>query len=773
MPADTTPSDAIIHLCAGGVSVLLDARDADLPRIVHWGAGLGPLTDQDATAACDAAIPVVGSNNPERPPRVAILPEHHTGWTGRPGISGSFAAAFQRRCRAVGARTPAPGGETFAAVDWSPRFRGTSLTVDGRPVHGYAEFGAAMLVLDALDDRGWLELRLELELTPQGLLRARARLTNRHAETYTVEDVSLALPVPRCAAELLDFTGRHNLERIPQRRAMPDGIHLRENRRGRTAADSAYVLHLGEPGFGFASGEVWAVHTGWSGNHRHYAERVFTGEQVIGGGEVLLPGEVALKQGGEYETPWIYGSYGDGLDAVAHRFHAFLRAHGPSPERPVTLNVWEAVYFDHDLARLLDLAELAAAMGVERFVLDDGWFGDRRDDRAGLGDWVVSPAVWPGDTLHVLVDRVHELGMEFGLWFEPEMVNLDSDLARAHPEWIMASRDELPVESRFQHVLNLAHPGAYARVAGQMHAVLDEYRIDYIKWDHNRDLIEAGDRTAGGRPVVHRQTQAFYRLLGELRVAYPRLEIESCSSGGARVDLGVLPLVDRVWVSDNSDPHDRQQILPWTAQLVPLEYLGAHVASERSHTTGRRMDLSFRAGTALFGHFGIEWDLTEASDAERDMLSQWISLFKEHRALILGGRFVRVDSADDDVVGHGVVAPDGSEALFSGAVLDSIHLDPPPPLRFPGLESHLRYRVKPLLIGELPSGLHAPAWWGAASDSDRVGSPEYGLHDARRDVSYPGAIFPGDVLTRVGVASPRLHPDQLVLYRLTAVDQFG
>ncbi|SDP80642.1 Melibiase [Arthrobacter sp. ok909] len=240
----------------------------------------------------------------------------------------------------------------------------------------------------------------------------------------------------------------------------------------------------------------------------------------------------------------------------------------------MTLNVWEAVYFDHDEDKLIDLAERAAAIGVERYVLDDGWFGSRRDDTSGLGDWVVSADVWPTG-LHPLVDRVDELGMQFGLWFEPEMVNPDSDVARAHPEWIMAARTALPVESRHQQVLNLGIPEAYEHVKKQILAIVAEYPIDYIKWDHNRDLIEAGNQLDGGRPGVHAQTLAFYALLEEIRSLHPDLEIESCSSGGARVDLGVLEHTDRVWVSDNIDPHDRQTILRWTTQLLPPEYMGS------------------------------------------------------------------------------------------------------------------------------------------------------------------------------------------------------
>lgn len=739
--------DLVLHLSHSGVSVLVDARDGLLPAIVHWGQALDALDGPAARSLCDAVVPVVGSNNPDRPPRVAILPEHHTGWTGRVGVAGSSDGRH-----------------------WSPRFVTTSLTLDGDPVSGFAEAGAASLVVEAVDDAGALGLRLELQLLSSGLLRTRAALTNLAAAPYRVDDVSLCLPIPAEATELLDFTGQHNGERIPQRGPLRDGVHLRENRRGRTAADSAFVLHAGAAGFGFADGRVWGVHTAWSGNHRHYAERVHTGEQVLGGGEVLLPGEITLDAGASYETPWVYGTYGDGLDASARRFHEHLRSHArtPGPDRPVTLNVWEAVYFRHDADELVALADRAAAIGVERFVLDDGWFGGRRHDRAGLGDWVVSPEVWPAG-LHPLVDRVHALGMQFGLWFEPEMVNLDSDLARAHPEWIMAARADLPVESRFQQVLNLGHPGAYAHVRDQLLALLDEYRIDYIKWDHNRDLIEAGDRTSGGRPAVHAQTLAFYRLLRELRDAHPALEIESCSSGGARVDLGVLELVDRVWVSDNSDPHDRQSMFRWTEQLVPPEYLGAHVASDRSHTTGRRMDLSFRAGTAVFGHFGIEWDLAHADERDLRDLSHWIEFYKTRRGLLLGGEVVRIDGTDPRIVAHGVVAHDRSAALFSVAVLDSAHPEPPARLRLRGLDSGRTYRVTPVLLGALPSGLIPPTWWGAPSDAEALAAQEYWDRAERWDVTFPGAAFRGDVLAHAGVASPRLHPDQVVIYDVTAV----
>jgi alpha-galactosidase len=732
----TSEFGALLALEAGGVSVVLDATGGRLPAIVHWGAALPAMDADQAVALVDAAVPQVSTSNGDVARRVAVLPEHHAGWTGRPGLSGSRSGR-----------------------QWSPAFRVTAVLMDGVQVHGFVSGGAARVEFRAADDFALLELTLVVQLLDTGLLRVKATVTNLAEEPYAVDGLTPALPVPADAVELLDFGGRHNQERVPQRTALHTGVHLRENRKGRTGADSAYVLHAGPAGFGFASGRVHAVHTAFSGNHIHYAERASSGECFLGGGELLLPGEIRLGLGESYASPWLYGSFGEGLDEVAHRFHRHLRARPRpvSPQRPVTLNGWEAVYFDHDRERLLDLADRAAEVGVERFVLDDGWFGARRHDRAGLGDWVVSDEVWP-DGLHPLVERVTKLGMQFGLWFEPEMVNPDSDLARAHPEWIMSARPEWPIESRGQQVLNIGIPDAYAHVKGQILALLDKYAISYIKWDHNRDLVEAGNQTDGGRPGVHAQTLAFYRMLDEIRAAHPELEIESCSSGGARVDLEVLERADRVWVSDNIDPHDRQRMLAWTGQLVPPEYLGSHIASGRSHATGRVHDLGFRAGTAIFGHLGIEWDLALASAAEIAELRAWIAFYKEHRELLLTGDLVRMDDLGDGAGGaihlHGVVAPDRSRALFAFAPADSLYPNPAPRLRFRGLDPERAYRVRPVVVGSVPSGLRPPQWWGSPAET----TPP----------AYPGAVFLGAALQHTGVASPVVGPDQVVLFDIEA-----
>jgi alpha-galactosidase len=746
-------ANCVIVLRSEGVSLVLDVMRGQLPAIVHWGADLGALELADVEALILSNIDPGGPNLIDEPVRLAILPEHWTGWVGRPGLSGSRAGRA-----------------------WSPKFTATEVRVDGQPVIStehratLINAGLASVEVEAVDEVAQLQLHITIELTAGGVIRARVDVINNGDDPYVVDDCVIAFPIPQSAREILDFAGHWGKERVPQRRPLNVGVHLREGRKGRTGPDAATLLHVGVPGFSFAEKEIWAVHTAWSGNHTHYAERVFTGLQVIGGGELLLPGEVILQSGQTYATPWIYGAYGRGLDAVARRFHRFLRAREshPAATRPVTLNVWEAVYFNHDLDHLAELAEAAAAIGVERYVLDDGWFGARRNDRAGLGDWTVSPEVWPHG-LHPLVDKVTGLGMEFGLWFEPEMINLDSNTAREHPEWIMATGDRLPVESRHQQVINLGIPECYAYVRDAIFNILAEYKISYIKWDHNRDLIDAGTQP-DGRPGVHEQTLAFYRLVDEIKAAHPGLEIESCSSGGARVDLGVLERTDRIWVSDCIDPLERQQMNCWTSQLVPPELLGSHIASGRSHTTGRVHDLSFRAAIAIFGHLGIEWDLAAATAQELADLREWISFYKANRRLLMGGDSVRVDFPDPTVVAYGILAPDRSNAIYTVAFIGRSEVRLPGRLRLPGLDPHRRYRVRPIVIGRPPSGLNPPPWWGAITS-------EFEPYVERRALGWglpadggAGLVLSGAALASTGVMAADMHPEHAILYQAEALD---
>jgi alpha-galactosidase len=671
-----------VHLRGGGVSVVLDTTGDRLPRIVHWGADVG----EDLADLAAAATPPVARAAPDVRVSLSLLPERSAGHRGRPGLTGDF----------------------------EPALRVTGIEADGRAA-----------AVDATGDG--LALRSELRLSDSGLLELRHALRNEGERAYRLDGLACVLPLPEVATEVLDLTGRWCRERSPQRRRLGHGTWLREGRHGRTGHDATLILAAGTPDFGFRSGEVWAVHLGWSGNHATYAERNADGVAVLGAAELLEPGEVVLQPGETYATPWLYSAYSQsGLDGISAAFHGWLRARPshPARPRPVVLNTWEAVYFDHRLDRLTTLADTAARLGVERFVLDDGWFGARRDDTAGLGDWTVST-----DSFAPLADHVRGLGMEFGVWVEPEMVNPDSDLYRAHPDWVLGT--QLPF--RNQLVLDLSIPGAHAHVRDQLAALLEAYDIAYLKWDHNRDFA--------GR--AHAQTLRAYALLDELRERFPALEIESCSSGGARADLGILARTDRVWASDTNDALERQPIQRWTSLLLPPELIGTHVGPPRAHTTGRTHDLSFRLATALFGHFGIEWDISEAAQEEQAGLAEAIELYKRSRALLHSGTVVRADHPDPAAYVYGVVAPEG--ALFAYVQLDASAAEIPGRARLPGLEPDRRYRVEPVRLAGGPAVQQSqpPGWYEG------------------------GVTLTGRALATAGLQMPILQPEQALLLRLT------
>lgn len=723
-----------VHLRAGGVSALLTTPDQRIPAIAHWGADLGELTRADASAVAQSLESYQVANNLDAPMHVGLLAEPRWGWAGRPGLVGDRQGLAWAPDFSITSATFTPADPDASGTSQAQR----TLT---EPFH---QFGAGRLEWHVSSPEN-VELTLTVELTPEGVLRARSSVTNVGRDGYRLGELAVALPVPSRAQQIMDFAGHWGQERVAQdRKPFTVGLHLREGRKGRTGADAAHMIIAGESGFGFAHGEVWGVHTGFSGNHRTWAEREYTGHRFLGGSELLMPGEIVLDAGEHYTSPWIYGVWGRGMDDQANRLHRWIRSRAQHPRRPrpATLNVWEAVYFDHNLAKLSALAQRAAQIGIERFVLDDGWFGSRRDDTSGLGDWVVSSEVWP-DGLSPLIDQVTELGMEFGLWFEPEMVNLDSDVARAHPDWVLAPDGRTPVSSRFQHVLDLGNPAAYAHVRDQMVEVLKNHQIAYIKWDHNRDVLEAGsslDRTPG----VHRQTLAAYRLMGELKDRFPGLEIESCSSGGARVDLGVLEHTDRFWTSDCIDPAERQEMHRWTQQLVPPELMGSHVASGRSHQTDRLHAVNFRAGTAMWGHFGVEWDLTQASAAEMNELSDWIALYKEHRDLLHHGQVIRVDPVDPNWDVHGVVSKDRSEALFAVVCTGISITDPVGRLTFRGLDPAAAYNATDVTPKAADAAFTPPPWW-----------PQ-------------GSATRGSFFQEVGLHAPELRPDRIRLIHLTA-----
>lgn len=503
------------------------------------------------------------------------------------------------------------------------------------------------------------------------------------------------IPMPDHITKLMSFEGRWSNEFHRNTIDLFLGSVLRENRKGKTSHDSFPGAILHEQYTNESQGECYGFHLGWSGNHRTRIELLPEQRTYIQMGELLMPSEITLQPGEAYTSPTLYCSYSQaGFSSLSNNFHQFVRtqiltAKQQAKPRPVHYNTWEGIYFDHNVDTLKALADRVASLGVERFVLDDGWFKGRRGDYAGLGDWTVDYAIYP-EGLSPIIDHVNSLGMEFGIWFEPEMVNPDSDLYRAHPDWVLQTEGNEQLQFRNQLVLDLTRQEVVDYLFKCIDDILKEYAsIRYIKWDMNRDINHAGN--ALGKPAVSAQTHALYKLIDDLREAHPEVEIESCSSGGARVDYGVLSHTDRVWTSDSNDAIDRLDIQRGCSFFFPSEVMGAHVGPRDCHITGRRVSIEMRAGVSFFGHLGLEMDPRELSEHEMQALSDIIALHKKHRALIHSGELVRLDT-DGNSVDFGIVNSDKSQALYAYNSITETKRTLPKKYRFTGLDAAKTYQ---------------------------------------------------------------------------------
>ncbi|WP_296680642.1 alpha-galactosidase [Novosphingobium sp.] len=699
----------------GCVSLVLSCAKNAPPSIIYWGPRLGRATSADDLTRLTIQQGAHGS------PGTKIVPS----LAHEPGI---------------GLLGPTGIGAHRGGRDWGSVFavRDVRLITNG-------------LELACHDPATRIALDYVFSLDPEtGVLSLAATLTNTADAPLDLTEMATAiLPLPQHIDEIVGFTGRWTGEFQRERFARHAGTYLRENRRGRTSHDSfpGVILCTGETTE--CAGEAYALTLAWSGNHRVRVDTMSDGSFFASLGALLLPGEICLAPGESYVSPVLIAAYADqGFSALSQALHSHVRSAVLTPAmqakpRPVHYNTWEAVYFDHDMGRLKLLADRAAAIGVERFVLDDGWFGSRRDDTSGLGDWIVSPQVYP-EGLGPLVDHVTALGMEMGIWFEPEMVNPDSDLYRAHPDWALRVPGVRQIGYRDQYVLDISRTEVSDYLFGQIDAVLSDYAISYIKWDMNRDLNHPGGHD--GTPRSHAQVGALYALLDRIRAKHPDVEIESCASGGGRTDYGALAHTDRVWTSDSNDAIDRQAIQRGASYFLPLEVLGAHVGPRHCHVTGRKLPMAMRAATALMGHMGLELNLLTEPGHELEELRGAISLYKQYRALLHTGRFFRLDTPSH-ANAVGVVAKDQTAALFSYAYLASNPRVMPGRLRFVGLDPDSSYRLR-LVWPQGWTSVHPP------SISEAL------------DLTEKGALFTGDALMKAGLQLPQARPETVLLFSL-------
>jgi len=500
------------------------------------------------------------------------------------------------------------------------------------------------------------------------------------------------LPALQTGVEMIDVHGKWTREFHLNRTPWSAGIRMRESRTGRSGHEHPPYLILPDLGCTNTQGTALALHYAWSGGHRMVAEELPDGRRQVQFGHAM---GAQTHAGVAFESAQLIAvASRAGLNGIGAVFQDDLLTRvvqwpDPARARPVHYNCWEAIYFNHNLADLSAIADKAAGIGAERFVLDDGWFGRRDNDLTSLGDWTIDRRKWP-QGLHPLIAHVKKLGMTFGLWFEPEMVNPDSDLYRAHPDWALGPVDQ--TLGRHQMVLDMARADVRDYLFDSISAVLTDYDIDYIKWDHNRLL-----------PVVDAaQTTGAYALFDRLREAHPGVEIESCASGGGRIDAGILARTHRVWLSDSLDAVERLRMQHDAALFLPAAITGSHVGAKHSHTTGRVLPMAFRAWVAAQRHFGFEMDLRILTADEEACLRDVTAWWKANRDWMMRATIHLCDSADPAVIAEVQVAGDGGQfVLFAGQAATSVQMLPRP-LRLTGLDAAARYRVALKNAGDTP-----------------------------------------------------------------------
>jgi alpha-galactosidase len=453
------------------------------------------------------------------------------------------------------------------------------------------------------------------------------------------------------------------------------------------------------------NGETIGMNLIYSSNHRELVEtspygkvRVLTGINPATFSWVLAPQD-------RFQTPEAILTYSpDALNGASQNFHHFINNHiirGPWKfrERPVLINNWEATYFKFTEDKLINLAKESANLGIELFVLDDGWFGLRNDDTTSLGDWTVNPKKLPSG-LENLSLEVHRLGMMFGLWVEPEMVSIESQLYKKHPDWMIAIPGRRPSVGRNQYILDLTRPDVRDYLFKQLSDVWHFANVNYIKWDMNRvfsDMYSTNREMKDHGEFFHRYILGLYELLEKLTAAFPNVLFESCASGGNRFDLGMLCYMPQTWTSDNTDALSRLYIQEGTSCGYPLSTMGSHVSDSPNHQTLRRTDLESRFNIAAFGVLGYELDVTKLKGQQKDAIKAQIAFYKAHRALLQYGTFTRVklaNSTSNQVV-WAVASQDKSELL----VLFAQKLNPSNPgsdkLRIEAVDLNAVYEVFP------------------------------------------------------------------------------
>jgi alpha-galactosidase len=559
-----------------------------------------------------------------------------------------------------------------------------------------------------------------------GILRRSADIENRTNAPFTIEQAAAATwNLPRGTDYRLRYlTGRWGAEDTVQEQAVQPGKTVLESRRGTTGAQNNPWFAIDKLSTaGAETGGVWFGALGWSGSWQITVEQDSTEQVRISGGLNSFDFGYRLQKGEHFKTPVFYGGYSnEGIGGASRLMHRFemdsIVPRAPNEAlRPVLYNSWEATEFKVDEAGQMALAEKAASIGVERFVMDDGWFGQRKDDHAGLGDWYVNQEKFPHG-LKPLIDKVHSLHMDFGLWVEPEMVNPDSDLYRKHPDWVLNFTGRPRTEGRNQLVLNLARPDVRAYVFGFLDKLLNENDIAFLKWDYNRNWSEPGWPAVAPedeKKVYVDFINNLYSILAELRAKHPKVEIESCSSGGGRVDLGIMKLTDEFWTSDNTDAYDRLTIQNGFTYAYSPGVMMAWVTDSPTWVNNRTLSLEYRFLSSMQGSLGIGANLNKWAPEDFATATKMVAEYKSIRETVQRGSLYRLitpeHNSEQSVTES--VSRDRAQAVVFAFLHSSTELYPFPRLYLRGLDAQANYRIAAVdgkLAPDTPASASGAYW---------------------------------------------------------------
>lgn len=674
------------YVSAGTMTYAVGVNDNGMLQPLYWGPKLPPNASLPAAVA-----------QPERAsfdPSIATTPLEYPAW----GM-GLFTEAALKANYSNGDRT-------------------SILVYDS------AKVTADTLEIVLKDTAQPLRVHLYYQAYPEGVIARWARVENTGKTPVQLEQAESAtwtLPMypetEKSAYSMNWLTGMWGGEWQLHHETIQAGERVLESRKGSTS-------HRANPWFAIGrtdqttedAGPVWFGELGWSGSWRITVEDTSLHMVKVTGGFNPYDFRYTLQAGQSLETPKFYGGFTEGgqgaASRVLHRFQTDeilpLRQGPGLPPKPraIVYNSWEATEMNFTDQMQMQLAEKAAKLGIERFVVDDGWFGERDDDHRGLGDWYLNKKKFPNG-LKPLIDKVHSLGMDFGIWVEPEMVNPNSDLYRKHPEWAMQMPDRQHTEQRNQLVLNLAREDVKEWTFQWLDKLVSENDIAYLKWDYNRNWSEPGWDDAPGTSAKHRDADAekaiyvtyvknLYEVLDRLRKKHPKLEIESCSGGGGRVDLGILQRTDEVWPSDNTDALDRLDLQYGFSQAYTPQVMVAWT-TDVPRPDHRGIPLQYRFVVAMQGALGIGNNLNKFSDADMELSAKLVNFYKTIRTTVQQGSQYRLQSPlDRDQTQMEYVSRDGSQAVLLAYLHSQRLYTAYPPVRLQGLDANAMYRVRAL-----------------------------------------------------------------------------